>query len=195
MQKLFFSVALCATLAFAPLRVAYSAEDDLSTFTLKQLDTAISNSDAAAQELDSILSFHNMGEANIAILSSSRAGWSITVFHRVPGGIKVGWRSGALTNDFSVVSLDGLEIENVDGETVLEFSGCAAHECAGADGIFGVLLYSPRSKQAFFAHYRFDEHKPIGSFGSLQFSENANEPGHERYKVALREAMNKALRL
>ena len=40
-----------------------------------------------------------------------------------------------------------------DGEQVVEFSGCARQICGGLDGVFGVLLYSPRSRQAFLAHY------------------------------------------
>jgi hypothetical protein len=62
------------------------------------------------------------------------------------------------------------------------------------DGIFGVLLYSPRSKQVFFAHYRYDEGKPQGSFGSLKFSENASAAVNRKYKTALENAMKKTLR-
>ena len=58
-----------------------------------------------------------------------------------------------------------------------------------------MVLYAPRVKQAFFAHYGYDEHKPTGSFGSLDFSDNATEAANARYKAALERAMRKKLGL
>jgi len=195
MKSLHFCSVLCAALILAPSTAAFSAEDDLSGFTLSQLDTAIKSSGAATQKIFSILTFdsEDRNGSSIAILSGSRLGWQVTVLHRATGGLKVEWHSAKLSDDFSNSSSNNLKIEVVEDEQVVEFSGCAQHQCGGVDGVLGVLLYSPRCKQAFFAHYRFDEHKPIGSFGSLEFSKNAHEPGNERYLEALRNAMNKTL--
>jgi hypothetical protein len=195
MKNLLLRLFLCAALILAPSREAFSAEDDLSGFTLNQLDTAIRNSGAATQKIFSILTFDSEDRygSSIAMLSGSRSGWQITVLHRVKGGLKVEWRSAKLSDDFSNSSSNNFQIVDVADEQVVEFSGCAQHQCGGVDGVFGVLLYSPRAKQVFLAHYRFDEHKPIGSVGSLEFSMNAHEPGNERYIVALQNAMNKNL--
>lgn len=195
MQKLLYSLLLCTALVLGPQKVALSAEDDLSGFTLAQLDAAIKNSRVAAQKIYSILTFDSeeRAGANIAMLSGSHSGWHVTVLHRVKGGLQVEWQSGRLPEDFAVSSSSRLEIEDVGDEQVVEFSGCEQHLCGGVDGALGLLLYSPSSKQVFTAHYRFDDHKPIGSFGSLDFSKNAGDPGNERYKAALRAAMGKLL--
>ena len=197
MKNFLFSTVFCTALILAPSRAAFSAEDDLSGFTLKQLDTSIRNSGAATQKIYSILTFDSEDRygSSVAILSASSSGWKITVLHRVKGGLKVEWGSAKLSDDFSTSSSNNLKIEDLEGEQVVEFSGCRQHNCGGADGVFGVLLYSSHSKQVFFAHYRYDEHKPIGSVGSLEFSNNAYEPGNERYLAALRSAMNKTLGL
>lgn len=175
-------------------RIAFS-EDDLSGFTLQQLDEAASKGGLATQKIHSILTFDSDERwgANIAILSASRSGWHVTVLHRIKGGLQPEWRSGELPDDMAVSSSKSLKIEYMDdGEQVVEFSGCAAHDCGGLDGIFGLLLYSPHSKQVFFAHYRYDDGKP-GNFGSLKFSENATASGNEKYKEALQKAMNKTI--
>jgi hypothetical protein len=196
MQRRLFSALLGLAIVIALPRVACAAEDDLSGFTLQQLDAAISKGGLATQKIYSILTFDSDERrgTNIAILSGSHTGWHVTVLHRIQGGLTVEWRSGKLPNDIAVSSSNNFEVEDMDdGEQVVGFSGCARHLCGGLDGIFGVLLYSPRSKQAFFAHYRWDEGKPLGSFGSLDFSENASAAGNEKYKMKLRQAMNKTL--
>jgi hypothetical protein len=177
-------------------KVAFSAEDDLSGFTLQQFDAAITKGGLATQKIYSILIFDSDERrgANIAILSGSHTGWHVTVLHRIKGGLKVEWHSGKLPDDIAVSSSNNFEIAYMDdGEQVVEFSGCAAHDCGSLSGAFGVLLYSPRSKQVFFAHHRSEEGKPSGSFGSLDFSEKAGAAGNEKYKTALQKAMNKAL--
>lgn len=196
MHNLLLSAALCVAFLLVPPRAAFSAEDDLSGFTLKQLDTAIRASGVATQTIYSILTFDSEERSgdNLAVLSGSRSGWHITVLHRVVGGLKVEWRSGKLTDDFDVSSSKDIEIDGVGDEQVVRFSGCAAHQCGGADGLLGVLIYSPLTKQAFFAHYRYDENKPVGSLGTVMFSKNASQPGYERYKAALQNAMNELLR-
>jgi hypothetical protein len=179
-----------------PLRAAFSAEDDLSGFTLRQLDTAITKSGLASQKIYSILTFDSDERhgADIAILSGSSSGWRVTVLQRVSGGLEVQWRSGKLPYDLAVSSSNNLNIEDMDdGEQVVEFSGCAAHLCGGLDGVIGVLLYSPRSKQVFFAHYHYDESKPLGTFGSLNFSKNTSMPGYKKYKTALQKAVSEIL--
>jgi hypothetical protein len=81
-------------------------------------------------------------------------------------------------------------------EQVVEFSGCAPHDCGGvSDGDFGMVLYASRERHAFFAHYMYDDHKPQGTFGSLDFSDNAMEASNEKYKSALERAMRKKLGL
>lgn len=195
MQKRLLLSVFCAVIVAAPFTLAVSAEDDLSGFTLKQLNAAISSSGVAGQKLYSILTFDSeeRAGANIAVLSGSRSGWQVTVLHRVTSGLKVEWRSGKLPDDFDVSGSNNLEIEDIGDEQVVEFCGCARHLCGYLDGMSGLLLYSPHSKQVFFAHYQYDERKPIGSFGSLKFSKNTSEPGNERYKAALQKAMNKIL--
>jgi hypothetical protein len=163
---------------------------------LQQLDEAMTKGGLATQKIYSILTFDSDERvgANVAILSGSHTGWRVTVLHRIKGGLKVEWRSSKLPDDIDVSSSRNLEIDYMDdGEQVVVFSGCAAHDCGRLDGIFGMLLYSPRSKQVFFAHYRYDENKPSGSFGSLDFSENASTAGNEKYKRALQKAMNEVL--
>jgi hypothetical protein len=196
MKSLLWGLFLCAASILAHSSGAFATEDDLSGFTLNQLDTAIRNSGVATQKIFSILTFDSEDRygSSIAMLSGSRSGWQITVLHRVKGGLSVEWSSGKLSEDFAVSSSNNLAIADVAGEQVVEFSGCAPHECGGVDGVLGVLVYSTRSKQVFSAHYRFDEHKPIGSVGYLEFSKNAHEPGNERYMAALQNAMNKTLR-
>jgi hypothetical protein len=112
------------------------------------------------------------------------------VLYNIAGGLAIEWKSGGLHDDFAVSSSDALEIDDLGDEQVVEFSGCAAHSCGGVDGgEFGMVLYAPRVRQAFFAHYSYDEHKPPGTFGSLDFSDNSMVAGNERYKAALDRAM------
>jgi len=197
MQRHLLSSLLGVAILMALPRAAFSAEDDLSGFTVQRLDAAVTKGGIADQKLYSILTFDSDERrgANVAILSGSRTGWHVTVLHRIKGGLNVEWRSGKLPGDIAVSSSNNFEIEYMDdGEQVVEFSGCAAHDCGGRlGGIFGMLLYSPRSKQVFFAHYRYDEGKPQASFGSLDFSDNASAAGNEKYKTTLQRAMIKAL--
>jgi hypothetical protein len=196
MTKFVFSTVLCAAIVLAPQSIASAEADYLSGFTLKQLNTAIEKSGIANQELDSILTFRDLGDAqeHIAILSSSRSGWHVTVLHsNLAEGLEVEWKSGKLHDDFSASSSDALEIDDLGDEQVVVFSGCAPHNCGGVDGVFGMVLYAPRVKQAFFAHYDYDDRKPRGSFGSLDFSSNTTLPVNDRYKAALQSAIKKKL--
>lgn len=196
MRRFVFSFLVSTVLLVLPLRGRLWAEDDLFSFTTQQLNTAISKSGLSTQRIYSVQSLTNdNGQAEIAILSASHLGWRVTIFRRVPGGFDVEWQSGKLPDDIAVSASNNFKIDSMDdGEQVVQFSGCAAHECGGIDGVFGVLIYSPRSNHVFFAHYQFDEKQPIGSFGSLAFSENAKARGNEKYKAALQNAMNKILR-
>jgi hypothetical protein len=196
MQRLLFPALLGVAIVMALPTAAFSAEDELSGFTLRQLDAAITKSGLATQKIYSIQTFDSEERrgANVAILSGSHSDWHVTILHRVEGGLEVEWRSGKLPDDMEVSSSSNLEIEYMDdGEQIVKFSGCAAHDFGGLDGIFGVLLYSPHSRQVFFAHYRYDEGKQLGSFGSLYFSNNASAPGNEKYKTALQKAMSQTL--
>jgi hypothetical protein len=192
----FLLLSLFGLAILAPFRTAVWAQDDLSGFTLRQLDAAIAKSGLATDKIYSILTFDSEERygANVAILSASHSGCHLTVLHRVNGGLVAEWRSGKLPDTMSGCNSNLLKIEHMDdGEQVVEFSGCAPHQCGGVNGVFGALLYSPQSKQVFFAHYRFNENKPLDSFGSLDFSENASVYGNERYRAALQKAMNKTL--
>jgi hypothetical protein len=195
MPKRLRSSLLCVLAIVASVAFAFSAEDDLSGFTLKQLDAAITKSGGTSERLYSILTFDSeeRSGANVAVLSSSRSGWHVAVLHRITGGLDVQWHSGRLPDDFSMSSSRNLIIDKVGDEQVVEFSGCALHDCGSVNGVFGLLLYSPRSNQVFFAHYRFDDRKPISAFGSLEFSENSLEPGNERYKDAVQKAVHRVL--
>jgi hypothetical protein len=186
---------LCIVILIAPVASAFASQDDLSGFTLKQLDAAIREIGMATGKLYSVLTFDSEERdgVNIAVLGGSNSGRQVAVLHRVNGGFDVQWRSGKLTDDFAVSSSSRLEIADVGDEQVVEFSGCAAHQCGLVDGVFGFLLYSPNTHQVFFAHYRFDERKPLGSFGSLDFSNNTLEPRNERYKTALQNAAKRVL--
>lgn len=171
------------------------AEDDIFSFTMQQLNTALGKSGLSKQSIYSIQTLiTDNGAADVAILSASRLGWRVTVLGRVPGGFDVEWQSGKLPDDIAVSASNNFLVESLDdGERVVQFSGCAAHECGGKDGVFGVVLYSPRSHQSYFAHYRYDDNLPIGAFGSLRFSQAAEAPGNERYKAALHQAMIRIL--
>lgn len=196
MRWILFASIFIPVIFLAAPRMAFSAEDDLSGFTLRQLEAAVTKGGLATQKIYSILTFDSDEQrgAEIAILAGSRSSWRVTVLRRVEGGLKVEWQSGDLPGDMDVSSSNSLEIKRMDdGEQVVEFSGCARHLCGGADGVFGVLLYSTRSGQAFFAHYRFDEGKPKGASGSLNFSENASEPDNAVYKAALKKMVNQIL--
>ena len=198
MTKLVFSSVLCAAILLSSPRIASASDDWLSGFTLKQLNAAIVNSGIGSQRIESILTFRDLRDAgaHIAILSSSHSGWHVTVLDNIAGGLKLEWKSGGLRNDFSVSSPDALDIDDLGEEQVVEFSGCAPHDCGGVDGgDFGMVLYAPRKRQAFFAHYRYDDHKPQGTFGSLDFSDNAMEAANAQYKAALEKAMRKKLGL
>jgi hypothetical protein len=197
MQRRLFTSLLGVAMLLALPRVAFSAGDDLSGFTLQQLDRAMKQGGLGKQKIYSILTFsgdERRGD-NLAILSSTlHTGWRLTVLHRVVGGLKVIWRSGRLPDDIAVSSSNNLTIGNLDdGEEVVEFSGCAAHDCGGLSGRLGWIIYSPRSKQVFYAHYRSDDSKPSGTFGFLDLSENASSIGSERYKALLQKEIKKTL--
>lgn len=194
MGKFASSIMICTIAAIISSGVA-RASDGETGFTLKQLNNVLAKAGIATQRVESILTFSDLGEAgsHIAILSSSRSGWRVTVLRNLAGGLKVEWTSGGLQDDFSVSSPDALEIDDLGEEQVVEFSGCAPHDCGGLDGVSGMVLYAPRVKQAFFVHYRSDSKKGFGSFGSLDFSDNAEVPANARYKAALEKAMRKEL--
>lgn len=194
MRKMLFSTVWCFVLILCSANPT-CAQYDPNAFTSEQLEAAMRQSGVATETIYSVLTF-DTGErkgVSLAILSLSRSGWHVTVLHRAPDGLKVEWRSDKLSDDFAVSSSDNLEIDSVDNERIVKFSGCARHECGGVDGVFGVLLYSSRAREAFFAHYSSDQRKPIGSFGSLEFSRNAGESGNERYKAALQKTMSAIL--
>lgn len=196
MRKLLIPLAFCAAIVLAPLRIA-AAPDAGPGFTLKQWNTAMVQSGIATGRIYSILTFRDLGDrgAHIAVLSGSRSGWHVTVLNIMAGALKIEWKSKGLKSDLSVSSPDELEIDDLGDEQVVEFSGCAPHMCGGVDGDSGMLMYAPRVKQAFFVHYKYDDRKPSGSFGILDFSENAVAAGNERYKAALERAMRNKLGL
>jgi hypothetical protein len=195
MRRLLLKTLFCVAFITVALSSAFSVGDDLYGFTWKQLTAAINKGGLANQKIYYILSFDDESGAgrNVAVLSDSEPGWRVTVLHRIPDALHVQWQSEKLSYDFAVSSPSHLEIGYIGDEQVVKFSGCAAHMCGGLDGVQGALLYSPKSKQVFFAHYQYDGEKPIGSFGSLTFSKNADEPANERYKAELQKTMKAIL--
>ena len=191
MPRLFRVLLAVVALLTVPVTPSLWGEDGIFSFTPHELTSAIAKSGLLRQRLYSIQSLESEnGGVDIAILSASHVGWRVTVLHRIPGGFGLMWRSDSLPDDIAVSASNNLRVRSLeDHEQVIQFSGCAAHECGGKNGVFGVLFYCPRLNQVFFAHYRFDESRPIDSFGSLQFSKNAEAHGHEKYKAALKEAM------
>jgi hypothetical protein len=122
MHRRVFSFLIAVAIVVAPLSVAFSAEDDLSGFTLQQLDSAVTKTGLASQKIYSILTFDSEDRrgANMAILSGSRSGWPVTVLHRIKDGLEVEWQSGKLPYDIAVSSSNNFEIEHLnDGEQVL----------------------------------------------------------------------------
>lgn len=178
MKSLLLGAFLCAASILALLTGASAAEDDLSGFTLNQLNTTIRNSGAAKQRIFSILTFDSEDcyESSIAILRGSGTGWRITVLHRVNGGLNVEWRSANLSDDFSNSPSNNFKIENVDDEQIVEFSGCAQHQRGGREGVLGALLYSPRSKQAFFGTIDSMNASPTAVSGLLTFQRTPTNP-------------------
>lgn len=175
---------------------AKTNEDDLSGFTVSQLDTAVHAAGLKDQKLYSIRTFDSKERAGayVAILSGSHSGWRVTILKRVVGGLKVQWHSGRLSSDFDVSDTRNLRIESVEDEQIAFFSGCAAHMCGGITGDLGMMLYSPETKQVFFAHYRYPRDKPIGTMGTIEYSENAAQPRNERYRKALQDFMETELK-
>lgn len=199
MQKILWSIACLLSVAVtsgSPLKAASPAEDDLSGFTMQQLNTTLVKSGLASQTIYSIQTFDiddQLGR-RIAILFGPHSGWRIALLHRTKGGLNVEWQSGKLPRDIAVSSPNDFEIGYLDdGEPIVKFSGCAPHDCGGVNGVIGLLLYATRTRQVFFAHYRYDDSKPIGNYGSLDFSDNADAPGNEKYKAALQSAMKQKL--
>src|SRR5690242_5470116 len=95
-------VVFCLAIVVLLFQLSLPAEDDLSGFTLRQLDSALAGAGLANQKLYSILTFDSEDRhgANIAVLSGSRSGWQVIVLQRAPSRLEVQWRSGKLADDF-----------------------------------------------------------------------------------------------
>jgi hypothetical protein len=175
-------VLTCATAALA--------QDDVYGFTNAQLDSALRRSGLASQRLYSIQTFGsgNSDPAYVTVLSGSRSGWHVSVFHRAQGGFKLEWTSGELPLEFSSSSPGNFSLFDVGEESTVMFSGCAPHRCAG--DYEGFLLYSTARKEAFFALLTQQENQPR----QVTFSKNASEPENKAYKQALQSAADEVIR-
>lgn len=113
-----------------------------------------------------------------AILMQPRnGGWTILVFQlKKRGKFKLEWKSEVLKDSFAVSSSSAFQTRTVGtAEQVLQFSGCAAHNCPD---VFSVLLYSPSKKAAFTATY---------VRGRVSYSRNLESPDNRDYKDVLHE--------
>jgi hypothetical protein len=167
------------------------AQDDIYGFTSRQLESALRLSGLASQRLHSIQTFGSGDTGNpayVTVLSSSRSGWHVAVFHRVQGGFKVEWSSGELLLEFTVSSPGNFSLFDVGEESAVMFSSCAPHRCAG--DYEGFLVYSTARKEAFFARLAQPEDKP----SRVTFSKNALEPKNSPYKQALQNAADEVIR-
>jgi hypothetical protein len=183
---------ICCAILFAVCSADTSAQDDdVYGFTTKQFQSALVNSGLAPQRFYSIQTFGSGDTgppAYITVLSSSRSGWHVTVFHRVQGGFKVEWSSHRLPVEFSVSSPHNFSVEDIGDESTVRFSGCARHRCAG--DYEGFLLYSTLRKQAFFALLTQQDNQPR----RVTFSPNALQPMNQGYKDALQRAVDEVVR-
>ncbi|MBZ5707276.1 MAG: hypothetical protein LAN63_18160 [Acidobacteriia bacterium] len=183
---------ICCAVLFAVCGANASAQDDdVYGFTTKQLQSALVSSGLAPQRLYSVQTFGSGDTerpAYMAVLSSSRSGWHVTVFHRVQEGFKVEWSSHQLPVEFSVSSPDNFSVEDIGDESTVRFSGCAPHRCAG--DYEGFLLYSTLRKQAFFALLTQQENQPR----RVTFSPNALQPMNQNYKDALQRTVDEVVR-
>jgi len=185
-RTLFLSVVLLLCV------VSLSAQnDDGDGFTATQVNAALSKSGIASQRLHGLQTFGSDDTGNpayLAILSSSRSGWHVSVLHRIKGGFKLEWASQNLPIEFDVSGPDNFGVTDVGDESTVIFSGCAPHRCAG--DYQGFLLYSPVRKEAFFALLSQQEDQPR----KVTFSSNALEPRNSVYKEALQQQVDEVIR-
>lgn len=178
-----------ALLAILTTNTCPAQPEDTYGFTLRELQSALTSAGLSAQRICNIQTFGWAAgitkaapiPAYIAVLSTSRAGWLISVFRRVSGGFQLDWTSHKLPYEFSVASPQHLSVEYIGDEPVVMFAGCAPHMC---DDTGGYLLYSTSTKQAFYV--RYSGHSDSESaVGAVTFSQNALEPSNQAYKQAL----------
>jgi hypothetical protein len=115
-----------------------------------------------------------------AILTQGKdGGWQIFVLHLEDSGkFSLEWRSGRLTDSFAVSSVNQFRTRDIGtSQQVLEFSGCAAHNCPD---VFSILLYIPSRRAAFTATY---------ILGKITYSMNSESPKNHEYKDALDELL------
>lgn len=124
----------------------FSAED-LATFarSLPELPGRI----VAIQFLNDS---HGNVPAFIALLTQSpKNGWQILVFRSEgQSAFPLMWKSGNLDTSFAVSSSDDFKKVDLDGQSGIEFGGCAPHTCPD---VFSFLLYLPAIDKAFTATY------------------------------------------
>jgi hypothetical protein len=183
------SIVLC--FLFLTCGITAFSQDDVSGFTNAQLESAFRLSGLASQRLYSIQTFGSGDNGNpgyVAVLSSSRSGWHVWVFHRIQGGFKLEWSSGELPIEFSVSSPRNISLVDVGGESTVMFSGCAPHRCGG--DYHGFLLYSTERNAAFFALLSQHEKEPR----QITFSKNTLEAKNNAYRRALQSAVDEIIR-
>jgi hypothetical protein len=173
------------------LAVAPAQPDTPYAFTTGQLQSALRQAGLTTQQLHSVQTFGSGNEADpayLTVLSSSRSGWHVSVFHHAQGRFKLEWASGKLPIEFSVSSANNFSLSDIGEETTVTFSGCAPHRCGG--DYHGFLLYSTVRKEVFFALLA----QPEDQHRQVTFSQNALEPRNNAYKQALQSAADEIIR-
>lgn len=193
-------VGICLLLVVLAGSASLAISEDTYGFSVKELRSALDRAGLGTQRLCKIQTFGSGGTAvlpvpaYVAVLSTSRSGWQVSVFRRVAGGFLLEWSSRKLPSEFSVSSPDELSIQDVGDEPVVVFSGCAPHDCGGTRGVAGFLLYSTLRKQAFYV--RYIGHSMYDTSGSVvTFSKNVLEQENQPYKEALRKQIDSLIRL
>ena len=187
MRKLLLASLLLTCLAFS----GTAQPEPPYGFTSGELHSALTQSGLAAQTLCSIQTFGSGNESDpayLAVLSSSRSGWHVSVFHRAQSQFKLEWASHNLPIEFSVSSPNNFSLFDIGEESTVMFSGCAPHRCAG--DYEGFVLYSTARKEAFFALLVQQEDQPR----QVTFSKNALEPRNKVYRKALQNAADEIIR-
>lgn len=171
--------ALLAMRTYASLlpRMDRSEQTGLSASELQRLADALPATSGTIQAIQFLRS-DGFSIDRAAILTQPLAGgWKILVFHLEKSGkFEPEWKSETLGGSFAVSSSNAFQTRTVGtAEQVLQFSGCAAHNCPD---VFSVMLYSPSKKAAFTA---------TCVRGKLSYSPNVELPDNRDYKDALDE--------
>lgn len=170
-------VSICAAYAGASAQERHSEEMGLSVSQLQDLLRALPPLPGTVQAIQFLRRDGFWVDRAAILTQGEKSGWQIFVLHlENTGRFALEWKSGRLEDSFAVSSASQFQTHNVGAlEQVLEFSGCAAHNCPD---VFSVMLYSPLRKTAFTAAY---------ILGKVSYSQGLESPDSREYKDALDE--------